>query len=98
PPRRPRLVDLLELPELLGGGLLDVLRLLLLAALAVDPIPPVPYPPRRFFEPRALGDVSRVSGLVPLAAGRALRDELAPAARVQSHAPRLGLDLDDGRH
>src|SRR5262249_17782300 len=97
-PGRPRLLDLLQLAELLGRLLLHVFRLLLLAALAVAAPPPLPHPPRLFVEALALGDVACVRRLVPVARGHALGDVLAPAARVHADAPGLGLELDDAGH
>ena len=97
-PRRPRLLDPLEPAELLGRRLLHVLRLLLLATLAVAALLPLPHPARLLLEPLALGDVARVGRLVPLARGLALGDELAPAAGVDANPACLRLQLDDARH
>ena len=97
-PRRPRLLDLLEPAELLGGGLLHVLRLLLLAPLAVAALLPLPHPARLLFEPFPLGGVACVRRLVPLrAASRWAANSLQPPG-VDPNAARLGLELDDARH
>src|SRR5439155_13407384 len=56
-PRLVRLVDALQVGELLLERLLDVLRLLLLAALAVSALLPLLHPPRLCLDPLLLGDV-----------------------------------------
>jgi hypothetical protein len=97
-PRGPRLLDALEPAELLGGGLLDVLRLLLLAALAVATVLPLPHAASLLLEAPALGLVPGVGLLVPRSPRLALCGVVAPAAGVDARPPRLGLELDHRRH
>ena len=97
-PRLVRLVDRVEPLEALRRRLLHVLRLLLLAALAVALLLPLLHPAALLLDPLALGDEALPALVLARAPPLALRLVLAPAARVLARAARPHVELDDPRH
>ncbi len=98
PPWCPGLLDRLDASELLLEALGDVLGLLLLTALAVPTVLPLPHLPSLLPDPAPFVDVADVLGFVPLARPTPLPLELTPPARELAHRSRLRLELDDARH
>jgi hypothetical protein len=97
-PGGPRLLDPLDAAAALLHRLGEILALLLLAPLPVAALLPAAHLARLLLDPLALGGVVDVCLLLALAGARALACELAPAAAVGPHAPRLRLEFDDPRH
>ena len=97
-PRRPRLLHPLHARELALKRLARVLGLLLLASLAVAALVPLARAASLLDDSVTLLGVVAVGALLGLARPPSLSLELGPAARVDPHAPRLGLELEDARH
>jgi hypothetical protein len=94
-PRLVRLVHAVEVAELLRVRLLDVLRLLLLAALPVTALLPLLHAPRLHLDALLLRDVALPALVVAGAPPLALRLVLAPTARIFGRTVCPLVELDD---
>ena len=96
-PRLVRLLDGLDARELRAVGPLHVLRLLLLAALAVPAPLPLRHAALLLLDAPALGDRRVPAAVMPLAPSLALSLVVAPAAAVLRRPSRPLVELDDAR-